>query len=214
MLALSKIFAVKNVNISLTLSTLLHLGIFVLLAWKTSEAVTAIPPQQVIMVELVAMEASMTALRTEVIPAPKPFTTPKAKNPELVIKKQEKPKPEKQSEDTQENKSTHSSSGEAPSNDDQTQNAALTEPVFNADYLNNPPPVYPQAAKRQNIEGEVLLKVEVSEEGRAGDVSIAKSSGSSILDYAAISAVKRWKFIPAKKKWGYCGCKCCSANCF
>jgi len=194
MLALRKMFALKNVNISIALSTLMHFGIFSLLAWKASEAVTSIPPQQVIMVELSAMQASMPTIKTDIAPTTKPITNTKTKKPELVKKKQEKPE-----QDIQENQSEHSASGEAPSNDDQTQSAALTEPAFNAAYLKNPPPVYPQAARIQNIEGEVLLKVEVSEEGRAESISVAKSSGSSLLDYAAISAVKKWKFIPAKQ---------------
>jgi protein TonB len=78
-------------------------------------------------------------------------------------------------------------------------NSAITEPVFNAKYLNNPVPIYPSSAKRDGIQGRVLLLVEVSVEGFAKEVKISGSSGYSSLDNAAKSAVLGWKFIPAKQ---------------
>ena len=73
------------------------------------------------------------------------------------------------------------------------------EPRFGVAYLNNPAPDYPSISRRQGEEGRVLMKVLVSASGAAEDVQIEKSSGSDRLDNAAISAVKRWRFIPAKK---------------
>lgn len=70
---------------------------------------------------------------------------------------------------------------------------------FNATYLRNPPPDYPAAAKRDNIEGSVLLKVDVSENGNALSLAVEKSSGSSLLDNAARDAVKQWRFLPAHR---------------
>ncbi len=198
MVNITSLFTKNNSSIPLVFSTILHLSIFALLIWKTSEAVVAMPQQQMIVVELMAMQESMPAAKPESLPEPQPTISPKPKNPELVTKKQKTTKPKVIEQETKQEQSLHDASGESQSESDVTQNAVTTEPVFNAAYLNNPPPVYPQAAKRQNIEGEVLLKVEVSEEGKAGDVSIAKSSGSSLLDEAALNAVKKWRFIPAK----------------
>lgn len=78
-------------------------------------------------------------------------------------------------------------------------NSAITEPIFNAVYLNNPAPVYPPSAKKNNIEGKVLLLVEVSPEGFTKNIQISQSSGYSILDNSAKNAVLSWKFIPAKQ---------------
>lgn len=61
----------------------------------------------------------------------------------------------------------------------------------------NPPPIYPPAARRRGIEGEVVLRVLVSADGRARSVEIAKSSGSDLLDEAARNALARWRFRPA-----------------
>lgn len=75
-----------------------------------------------------------------------------------------------------------------------------TEPDFKAAYLNNPKPAYPRMAVRQKIEGTVILIVRVLPDGRAGDVRIGKSSGSSALDEAALKTVKDgWRFVPARQ---------------
>lgn len=70
---------------------------------------------------------------------------------------------------------------------------------FSADYLQNPPPAYPLAARRRGLEGRVVLHVQVLENGRCGDISIKQSSGHELLDNAALQAVKEWRFIPAQR---------------
>jgi protein TonB len=65
--------------------------------------------------------------------------------------------------------------------------------------LGNPPPEYPSLALRRNWEGSVVLRIQVLANGRAGSVTVTKSSGKPQLDDAAVAAVKNWKFIPAKR---------------
>jgi protein TonB len=61
-------------------------------------------------------------------------------------------------------------------------------------------PEYPPASRRAGEEGTVTLKVLVTENGRAGEVSVAKSSGFPKLDEAAIKEVQRnWRFVPGKE---------------
>ena len=72
-------------------------------------------------------------------------------------------------------------------------------PIFNADYLRNPPPAYPALSRRIGEEGRVLLRVLVSAEGTAGEVQVRTSSGHGRLDQAAREAVQRWKFVPARR---------------
>ena len=66
-------------------------------------------------------------------------------------------------------------------------------------YAQNPKPTYPQEAKEKGYEGEVILRVEVLPDGRVGQVEVKNSSGYELLDRSALTAVKQWKFIPAKK---------------
>ena len=76
---------------------------------------------------------------------------------------------------------------------------AVVAARFDADYLHNPKPVYPALSRRMNEEGKVLLKVRVSAQGTALDVAISKSSGFPRLDAAAVDAVTRWRFVPARR---------------
>lgn len=66
-------------------------------------------------------------------------------------------------------------------------------------YAENPKPLYPREARKKGYEGEVLLRVEVLSNGRVGEIEVRRSSGHEVLDRSAISAVKQWKFVPAKK---------------
>lgn len=65
-------------------------------------------------------------------------------------------------------------------------------------YRNTPAPKYPPAARRERQEGVVLLAVEVGTNGRPTAVTVKQSSGVAILDEAAVSAVRRWTFEPAR----------------
>ncbi|PKN85846.1 MAG: hypothetical protein CVU51_08020 [Deltaproteobacteria bacterium HGW-Deltaproteobacteria-1] len=66
-------------------------------------------------------------------------------------------------------------------------------------YRENPPPGYPEIARQQGYEGVVLVGAEILVNGHVGETVIRKSSGYAVLDQSAISAVKTWKFEPAKK---------------
>jgi protein TonB len=61
------------------------------------------------------------------------------------------------------------------------------------------PPVYPETARRRGQQGRVLLQVNVSAEGLPVTVSVAQSSGYPSLDAAALTAVQRWRFVPATR---------------
>jgi protein TonB len=76
---------------------------------------------------------------------------------------------------------------------------AYQSPSFNAAYLRNPPPVYPVRSRRLGEQGRVLLNVQVLADGTAGSVALKDGSGSKRLDQAALEAVKKWRFIPAKQ---------------
>jgi protein TonB len=90
-------------------------------------------------------------------------------------------------------------STKAPEKAEPVVDEKIEPPRFGVSYLNNPSPDYPALSRRQGEEGRVLMKVLVSASGGAEDVQIEKSSGYDRLDNAALNAVKRWRFIPAKK---------------
>ena len=75
----------------------------------------------------------------------------------------------------------------------------VTPASFDAAYLNNPAPRYPQAARLAGEQGTVMLRVLVMRDGQASRVEIAKSSGYRRLDDAAQDAVWGWRFAPARQ---------------
>jgi TonB family protein len=77
-------------------------------------------------------------------------------------------------------------------------NSSGSEPIYDASYLNNPTPNYPEIALQNNIEGKVMLLVNVNVNGKVTDITIENSSGYKMLDNAAINSVRNWQFIPAK----------------
>lgn len=75
----------------------------------------------------------------------------------------------------------------------------VTPPSAGAGYLHNPAPEYPSVAMRRGWEGTVLLRVHVLASGQPGEIQVQKTSGHEQLDDAALAAVKRWSFVPAKQ---------------
>ncbi|MBI2840203.1 MAG: TonB family protein [Acidobacteria bacterium] len=67
--------------------------------------------------------------------------------------------------------------------------------------VTRPSPVYPDVAKRSGVAGTVRLSILVSETGSVVDVKVLSETGGKLglLNEAASSAVKRWKYQPATR---------------
>jgi protein TonB len=81
--------------------------------------------------------------------------------------------------------------------------AASSDPVEGGDLssqvLSARPPAYPLDARRRREQGTVKLLVLVGPDGHVADIRLAGSSGSDSLDRAALSAVKRWRWVPQRQ---------------
>ena len=62
-----------------------------------------------------------------------------------------------------------------------------------------PKPIYPKNAKRAEKEGKVMLQATIGIDGIPKDIVAVTKLGFG-FEEAAIAALKKWKFIPAKKK--------------
>ena len=60
-------------------------------------------------------------------------------------------------------------------------------------------PTYTDAARRQAIEGDVVLEIVVRSDGSVGNVRVRSTLGGG-LEQKAIEAVRQWRFTPAKRK--------------
>jgi protein TonB len=72
------------------------------------------------------------------------------------------------------------------------------ESFIQAKYWSAPKPFYPKAARKKHQEGLVTLTVSVDCAGLPSGIDITTSSGYRLLDDAAISSVKEWRFTPAR----------------
>ena len=63
----------------------------------------------------------------------------------------------------------------------------------------NAPPEYPWTARAQGHQGRVILSVWVDADGDADRLDVLQSSGYPTLDRAAMEAVGRWRFRPARR---------------
>lgn len=62
-------------------------------------------------------------------------------------------------------------------------------------------PVYPDVARRSGVEGTVVLDVMIGEDGRVIDVAVVRGLPLGVSE-AAVDAVRRWKYRPARGRDG------------
>ena len=194
--------------IGLVLAVMLHAVVFAAIYWQSKQV---IPPQVASL--SVRMLPAPTAV-TQPMPIPKPPVpnpvVPEPKKAEVKrvvtqapapVKAEPKPVEPKPAEPVSEQVLEASPSASSASSDSSSSapSSAVVAPRFDAAYLNNPAPAYPMQSRRLNEAGKVLLRVQVSEAGNALQVQLHQSSGHSRLDQAALDAVKRWRFIPARR---------------
>lgn len=163
------------------------------------EAPVMIPERQIIKVSMVA---PTTIKQSKLQPEKKLINTLKLPEKKRgMIKQEEKrdqpQKPVKQEQFSDEVQKQQLTSG-LKQKDASDKLSAITKPVA-ANYLDNPPPTYPEKARLNKHQGTVLLDVLVEKEGSPKTIAIHTSSGYRSLDQAAVSAVKRWKFEPARR---------------
>ncbi|MDB4618780.1 energy transducer TonB [bacterium] len=61
---------------------------------------------------------------------------------------------------------------------------------------------YPPAARRAGQQGTVTLSFTIGSSGTVISARIAESSGYTLLDNAALSAIRSWRFKPARNALG------------
>ena len=83
--------------------------------------------------------------------------------------------------------------------------SALAQPAPPPPPLNAPRPAgaphsclsyYPPAEAQAHVEGRTLVAFTIKTDGTVTDVSVARSSGNSDLDNAAMTCVKTWLYRP------------------
>ena len=115
-----------------------------------------------------------------------PFPVPKSEPEKKVARSTPKPAPPQKTRSSDKPRSAPKATGSKG-------------PSLPARVLRRYEPGYPETARRDKVEGRVMLDVQINSNDRVGSVRVFSSSGSRVLDSTAISAVKRWSFSPARK---------------
>ncbi|MEY2493939.1 MAG: periplasmic protein TonB [Verrucomicrobiota bacterium] len=75
--------------------------------------------------------------------------------------------------------------------------SSLTDEELLRYAISSPGPGYPQEAQKKKTAGSALYELRINKAGATTEVIIVKSSGSTVLDKAATSAFRKWRFKPA-----------------
>ncbi len=82
-----------------------------------------------------------------------------------------------------------------------TQNAAVSDApvrITNPNYAGACPISYPERARKRNQEGTVVVHALIGPDGKPIEVTVAQSSGHTLLDEAAQAAIANCAFVPQK----------------
>ena len=210
---------IKSSHVATAGTLLLH-GVLLLALWQTATSrITAAPAMpQATQVELLFLDTPPAP--AAIVPAPAPATPQKpaasrAQAATTPSRPENRPRSQTAPDTAAspapaESSSTHTSAPAtssapaapaAPGNQRGATDGSVREgpPSFTADYLVNPAPAYPPLSQELGESGQVRLRVAVDASGAPSQVEIAESSGFTRLDRAALSAVKRWRFVPARR---------------
>lgn len=79
-------------------------------------------------------------------------------------------------------------------------------PEYDASDVDSPPRIvrkmpvsYPASAKRNGVEGKVLVRVLIGTDGRAGKMEVVESEPEGIFDENALKSLIYWQFRPGIK---------------
>jgi TonB family protein len=66
--------------------------------------------------------------------------------------------------------------------------------------LSSPKPQYPLEARKQHWTGSGLFRCDIRSDGTVASVNVLQSTGHQMLDQAAVTALRQWRFRPGDMK--------------
>lgn len=187
---------------------LAHVGLLAFMLWNRPTPAAATSPPAVVGVLVSTHSEPVTAPPTpprpqaEPRPAPTPAPAPVRELPpseRAPVAPPQPPAATTEPEVAAESTPAPASPAAPATSGDSSATGPVTPPRSDAAHLNNPKPVYPAVSRRLKEEGTVVLDVFIQTDGSVGDVRVKRSSGYPRLDEAALTAVRRWKYVPARR---------------
>jgi protein TonB len=199
---------------AMAISVFLHIIILVTAGYLTAGLTTELSPPQEVLLEMDLASDPADRLGTSpelvqdipsvpspVIPTETPVTETQAEpvitTSELTMTEADVPAfSSTVSQSSSSNASAPASAGSAAPAAGGGSRSGVAKPGI----LSKVDPVYPEAARKAGLEGTALLRIQISASGRPSDIEIARSTGHATLDQAAVTAVTKWRFVPAKDR--------------
>lgn len=189
------------------LTVLLHAAVL-FSPWSMHSIVPDLPREQDVEVDL---EGAPPETVPQEIPAPEPVDSPLLPDPEPPVPEPEPepispPKPvpavKKERPATTRKATPRQASPQVRNTPAAGEESMSSRPVVTAPELlpafKNRKPEYPRLARQRGQEGTVLLRLSIDPEGTVLKVEIVQSSGHTLLDDAAVTSLRRWRFKPAE----------------
>ncbi len=148
--------------------------------------------------------ASRPAMASEVVQEPHVIEILEEKEPEIAPLVEEEelklPVEEKEEEKSEEKKEEKKENNQVNSEEivaDLKEKGVITD--TEAERADFHKPEYPEYCRKRGQEGVVVLTIRISADATGNSIKIVKSSGYLRLDNAAVEALKRAKFVPARR---------------
>ncbi len=203
----------KQIFPAVILSIIIHFAFLKLdTEWISKTNITAPKPRSINVTMSYRQPVKKEVIKKKVVRKPKKKkktpkkNIPKPKKKDIIPEKKEVPQEEPKEPDVEEEKepveeikkSMPEEEPESSTHGNSVSNMQITHEAIPL-YRSNPPPRYPQSARRRGYQGTVELMVLVTKKGRVSNIWVFESSGYRLLDNAAVEAVKKWTFEPGMK---------------
>ncbi len=182
-------------------AVLLHLGVFVAIEFIPHQDAPTVQPAIAVQLETRIVPMSNETDDVSVPDTPTDESPPQESIQKLVDNEEPTPDPVL-------------SSDNPPKNKPVTPDTATPSPEVINNLLHTPPstpsssppavptiepnryiePRYPEAARRNSIEGTVVILLRIDRRGRVEDVHLRQSSGTELLDQEALRTARMWRF--------------------
>ena len=209
--------------VTVSLAVLLHGLGFASLRWEMSPVVPSAAPRQGIAVDLHMPSYAAPSSLPEPQPVSSPLENPPALSEDSPTPSEEPPvpppsvaspvvpvpqpqtPPRKPKPRTHQTVASVTSTQASPGSGVQATPSASVASHADAPASSDPLPLasharvrpeYPDISRKRGQEGLVRVLVHVDEKGIPEEAAVAQSSGFSLLDEAALKAVRKWRFTP------------------
>lgn len=192
--------------LAVVVSVGLHFASVAVMHWKDSMKEPIVEKAQVARVRILANpNGNPNITQTKVVEIAKPKPKPKKKKTQARAITKEPPKEEPAPPEEEVANNLPQSFGDDPTGGIVGTGVSTTDGSedgvsANAEPIERINPEFPEEARLKGIEGWVIIRFDITEEGSVENVQIVDASPRNLFEREARKAVKRWKYAPRMSK--------------